>query len=76
MIIFLFISITRVPLYVFQCDSGFVTISCSLLVDLNNLRPPRTNRNHISIEESLGTGSKKAVISVVLTEEEALPGWS
>ncbi|XP_067366933.1 zinc finger protein ZFAT-like isoform X1 [Channa argus] len=41
-----------------------------------NFRPPRTNRNRISREGGPARGIKKSVISVVLTEDETLPGVS
>ncbi|XP_070767746.1 zinc finger protein ZFAT [Enoplosus armatus] len=44
--------------------------------DAGSLRPSRTNRSRISKEGGLATGNKKSVISVVLTEDETLPGVS
>ncbi|KAM9352899.1 zinc finger protein ZFAT [Symphorus nematophorus] len=44
--------------------------------DVGSLRPPRTNRSRISKEGGQAAGNKKSVISVVLTEDETLPGVS
>ncbi|XP_030606742.1 zinc finger protein ZFAT isoform X2 [Archocentrus centrarchus] len=42
--------------------------------DVGNSRSSKNNRSRISKEGGLTTGSKKSVISVVLTEDETLPG--
>ncbi|XP_071326163.1 zinc finger protein ZFAT isoform X2 [Trachinotus anak] len=44
--------------------------------DLGSFRSPRASRSRSSKEGGPATGSKKAVISVVLTEDETLPGVS
>ncbi|XP_068180465.1 zinc finger protein ZFAT isoform X2 [Antennarius striatus] len=44
--------------------------------DVDNLRLQRTNRSRILKEGDSVTGSKKSVISVVLIEDETLPGVS
>ncbi|XP_040899301.1 zinc finger protein ZFAT-like isoform X2 [Toxotes jaculatrix] len=44
--------------------------------DVGSFRPPRTNRNRVSKEGIPATGNKKSVISVVLTEDDTLPGVS
>uniref|UniRef100_A0A3B4ZPH8 Zinc finger and AT-hook domain containing n=1 Tax=Stegastes partitus TaxID=144197 RepID=A0A3B4ZPH8_9TELE len=44
--------------------------------DVGNFRSQRNNRNRISKEGSQATGNKKSVVSVVLTEDETLPGVS
>ncbi|XP_039974627.1 zinc finger protein ZFAT-like isoform X2 [Xiphias gladius] len=44
--------------------------------DVASFRPPRTNRSRISKEGGPATGNKKSVISVILTEDETLPGVS
>ncbi|KAG7229398.1 hypothetical protein INR49_012789 [Caranx melampygus] len=44
--------------------------------DTGSYRPPRTNRSRVSKEGGPAAGSKKSVISVVLKEDETLPGVS
>ncbi|XP_056237895.1 zinc finger protein ZFAT-like isoform X1 [Seriola aureovittata] len=44
--------------------------------DVSSFRPLRSNRSRISKEGGPATGSKKSVISVVLKEDETLPGVS
>ncbi|CAG6015820.1 unnamed protein product [Menidia menidia] len=44
--------------------------------DMSNFRPPRYNRSQASTEGGRTAGQKKKVISVVLTEDETLPGVS
>ncbi|XP_042346614.1 zinc finger protein ZFAT-like isoform X2 [Plectropomus leopardus] len=44
--------------------------------DAGIFKTPRANRNRTSKEGGLATGNKKSVISVVLTEDETLPGVS
>ncbi|XP_041843986.1 zinc finger protein ZFAT-like isoform X2 [Melanotaenia boesemani] len=43
---------------------------------VSNFRPSRTNRSHVSNKGGLTAGPKKPVISVVLKEDETLPGVS
>ncbi|XP_036931451.1 zinc finger protein ZFAT-like isoform X2 [Acanthopagrus latus] len=44
--------------------------------DGGNSRTPRTSRSRVPKDGCLATGNKKSVISVVLTEDERLPGVS
>ncbi|XP_074510287.1 zinc finger protein ZFAT isoform X2 [Sebastes fasciatus] len=44
--------------------------------DVGSFKHPRNNRSRTSKEGSLAAGNKKSVISVVLTEDETLPGVS
>ncbi|XP_034410067.1 zinc finger protein ZFAT-like isoform X3 [Cyclopterus lumpus] len=44
--------------------------------DVGSFRHPRTNRSRTSKEGGRATGNKRSVISVVLTEDETLPGVS
>nr|XP_046255777.1 zinc finger protein ZFAT-like isoform X2 [Scatophagus argus] len=44
--------------------------------DFGSLRSQRTNRSHFAKEGGLAAGNKKSVVSVVLAEDETLPGVS
>ncbi len=51
-----------------------MTLSCSPLVGISGLRPPRTNRSRTTKDKGPATGIKKSVITVVLTEDATFPG--